>query len=174
MIRSDPRGEYNDLRVGSGETWEEPDQFRDRADTEAADVGWTVLVYVFDNQDQVLLIDEAPYAGWSLPGGVPKPDESLPEAVVREVREETSVDLVPDRPHAVYDSIFKNTETVETWLLKTAVFEAAAKTTEISGDLGVENEEIVAACWFDGLPDDLYLPEMTQSLYRLCLDRRPR
>lgn len=172
MVRIDPREEYNDLWVGSGERWEGPDQFRDRAASEAADVGWTVLVYVFDYQNRVLLIDESPYAGWSLPGGVPKPDESLPEAVVREVREETSVDVVPGRPHAVYDSIFKNTETVETLGLKTAVFEAEAKSTEISDDLGVEDEEIVAACWFDGLPDDLYLPEMTRSLYDLCLDRR--
>ncbi|WP_097194873.1 NUDIX hydrolase [Blastococcus aggregatus] len=53
---------------------------------------------VVDDAGRLLLIQRghAPSAGlWSVPGGRVEPGETLPEAVVREVREETGLDVRP-------------------------------------------------------------------------------
>lgn len=55
---------------------------------------------VFDGRGHVLLIQRGkpPGAGtWSLPGGKVRFGESLSDAVIREVREETSLDVHPER-----------------------------------------------------------------------------
>ncbi len=53
---------------------------------------------VVDDAGRLLLIrrGHAPSAGfWSVPGGHVEPGETLPEAIVREVREETGLDVRP-------------------------------------------------------------------------------
>ena len=46
-----------------------------------------------NSKDEFLLIKEerGPFLGWKFPGGLVEPDESLAEAVEREVLEETNV-----------------------------------------------------------------------------------
>jgi ADP-ribose pyrophosphatase YjhB (NUDIX family) len=54
---------------------------------------------VLDGSGRLLLIQRGhpPSAGlWSVPGGRVEPGETLAEAVVREVREETGLDVVPN------------------------------------------------------------------------------
>lgn len=172
MVRIDPREEYDDLLVTQSEELLEPDQFREDVTSEAATVGWVVLAYVFDDDGRVLLVKEPWADGWMTAGGVPEPDESLDDAVVREVREETGVEVSPVRPHAVDELTFENERTGESAGWTTVFFEVEAGTTEITDDLGVADEEITDARWFDGLPDDVYYPEMTERVYRLCLERR--
>jgi len=56
---------------------------------------------VHDAAGRLLLIQRGhdPHRGlWSLPGGRVEPDESPEQALVREVREETGLDVVPGRP----------------------------------------------------------------------------
>jgi 8-oxo-dGTP diphosphatase len=56
---------------------------------------------VHDDSGRLLLIqrDHDPHGGlWSLPGGRIEPGESAEQALVREVREETGLDVVPQRP----------------------------------------------------------------------------
>ncbi len=66
----------------------------------------TIVLGLFHSEDAVLLVKQA-YGGhfWTLPGGVVEPEETLVEAVVREVREETGLAVrvhglvsVRDRP----------------------------------------------------------------------------
>ena len=55
----------------------------------------TVVVLVFIQQDDAILLVRQNYGRqyWSLPGGVMEPGESIDEAAIREVREETGLDV---------------------------------------------------------------------------------
>ncbi|HLZ06986.1 MAG TPA: NUDIX domain-containing protein, partial [Chloroflexota bacterium] len=55
------------------------------------------IAVVFDAEGRVLLSDRADGFGWNLPAGYIDPDESPEEAVVREAREETGLDVAVDR-----------------------------------------------------------------------------
>lgn len=62
---------------------------------------------VFDDQGRLLLIRRANEPGkgqWSLPGGRVEPGETDHEAVVRELREETGLDV---RPHTLAGSVLR-------------------------------------------------------------------
>ena len=55
----------------------------------------TVVVLVFIQQDDAILLARQDYGQqyWSLPGGVMEPGESIDEAAIREVKEETGLDV---------------------------------------------------------------------------------
>ncbi|WP_055563057.1 NUDIX hydrolase [Streptomyces atriruber] len=55
-------------------------------------------VLLFDEQDRVLLVDPTYKAGWEFPGGVVEPGEAPTRAGVREVAEETGIQLT-ETPH---------------------------------------------------------------------------
>jgi 8-oxo-dGTP diphosphatase len=58
---------------------------------------------IFDLEGRVLLVQQGEEGrGWELPGGKVKKKESLPEAVIREVKEETGVDVVPEQLVGVF------------------------------------------------------------------------
>ena len=57
---------------------------------------------VRDEAGRVLLIRRGDGRGWSLPGGFMEPGERLADAVVREVREETGLEVEPLRIVGVY------------------------------------------------------------------------
>ncbi|SFG43757.1 Hydrolase of X-linked nucleoside diphosphate N terminal [Halopelagius inordinatus] len=50
---------------------------------------------VFDDEGNVLTMERAESGQWALPGGYVDPNESAEEAVVREIREETGLDVEP-------------------------------------------------------------------------------
>jgi 8-oxo-dGTP diphosphatase len=54
---------------------------------------------IFNQDGKVLLVQQGNRSGgqWELPGGKVKKRESLPDAVVREVKEETGMDVTPER-----------------------------------------------------------------------------
>ena len=60
-----------------------------------------VVALVSDAGGRVLLIDGGRH-GWELPGGQVEEGESLLDAVAREVREETGIEVAADRLAAVY------------------------------------------------------------------------
>lgn len=63
----------------------------------------TVDAVVTDGSGRVLLIERGhPPPGWALPGGFVDPGETLEEAVVRELREETSMDARSVRQFHTY------------------------------------------------------------------------
>ena len=65
---------------------------------------------IFDAQGRVLLVQQGEDdRGWELPGGKVKKRESLPDAVVREVKEETGVDVAPEQLVGVFYIPSENT-----------------------------------------------------------------
>jgi 8-oxo-dGTP pyrophosphatase MutT (NUDIX family) len=165
----DPRETYDDLLVTESRERLDPEEFEEAVNSEAANSGWVVLGLVFDDGDRVLLVDQSWADGWLAPGGARKPGESLSEAVVREVREETGVEIAPVRPRAVDEFTFVNERTGKTDGWTTVFFEADADTTGIATDLGLDGEEILDADWFERLPDDVFNRELTEAVYQWCL-----
>jgi 8-oxo-dGTP diphosphatase len=65
---------------------------------------------IFDSAGRVLLVKQGQKGrGWELPGGKVKKRESLPDAVVREVKEETGVDVLPEQLLGVFFISSENT-----------------------------------------------------------------
>lgn len=57
---------------------------------------------VVDERGRVLLHQRADTGNWSIPGGGMEPGESIAECLVREVREETGIEVRPVRVVGVY------------------------------------------------------------------------
>jgi 8-oxo-dGTP pyrophosphatase MutT (NUDIX family) len=62
----------------------------------------SVSAVIFDRRDRVLLQQRSDGGQWGLPGGSVEIGESVAQAIVREVREETGLDVVPRRLIGVY------------------------------------------------------------------------
>jgi len=78
-------------------------------DTTKGKVLVSVTAVIEGKQHEILLIREGdvPYHDWwVLPGGYLKPEESLKEALVREVKEETGLKVLPTRLIGVHDDFF--------------------------------------------------------------------
>lgn len=168
MQVTDPRERTDDLYVSESRATLAPDEFADAAGSEAVTAGWVVTAFAFDDDGRVLLIEQPWADGWICPGGARKPGESLAEAVTREVREETGIEIDPIAPRGVDEFAFVNEETEETvgWTL--VVFEGFAESVELGADLGLDGEEITDAGWFDGLPEDVYNPDLFDPVYERC------
>ncbi|WP_436924336.1 NUDIX hydrolase [Halosimplex amylolyticum] len=168
MQVTDPRERTDDLYVGESRATVPPEDFEEVADSEAVTAGWVVTAFTFDDRGRVLLIEQPWADGWICPGGALKPGESLADGATRELREETGVDIDPIAPRGVDEFAFVNEETDETagWTL--VVFEAVAESAELEADLGLDGEEITDARWFDGLPDDVYNPDLFEPVYERC------
>ena len=57
---------------------------------------------VWDGAENLLLIRRSDNARWALPGGMMEPGESIAECLVREVHEETGVEVEPVRLVGIY------------------------------------------------------------------------
>lgn len=56
-----------------------------------------VTAVVFNDANEVLLIRSADSHQWELIGGAADPGEQFADAVIREVKEETGLDVIPER-----------------------------------------------------------------------------
>ncbi|HEY1011840.1 MAG TPA: NUDIX domain-containing protein [Herpetosiphonaceae bacterium] len=101
-----------------------------------------------DDQGRVLLSRRADSGWWNLPGGGVEPHETVTEGVVREVREETGLEVVAGRLIGVYSKPQKH-EIVLTFECK------------IVGGTMVASDEADLNEWFapDALPTEQFLPK---------------
>jgi ADP-ribose pyrophosphatase YjhB (NUDIX family) len=59
---------------------------------------------VADDQGRILLQRRSDNALWSIPGGAMEPGESIAQTVVREVKEETGLDVAPEALVGIYSN----------------------------------------------------------------------
>jgi 8-oxo-dGTP pyrophosphatase MutT (NUDIX family) len=69
----------------------------------------SVAAAIRDDAGRILLVKQT-YGrlNWELPGGKVEPNEEVTAAVVREVREETGLDVAADRVTGLYDEQDEN------------------------------------------------------------------
>ena len=113
---------------------------------------------VRDGEGRIALVRNRWSDGWVLPGGNVESGETLREAVVREVREETGLAARVERPLEVVEQTFVcEGDSVGGQFV---VFEARTADAELGDDLGVDETEIEAARWFAAVPDDARDPDL--------------
>lgn len=168
MRVTDPRDQFEDVYTSESRERVKPAAFAEAVESEAATAGWVVVAFAFDETGRVLLVDQPWADGWICPGGALKPGESLAEGVTRELREETGVAVEPVAPRGVDEFAFVNEASGETagWTL--VVFEAVAKSTDLASDPGIDGEEITDVQWFDGLPANVYNPNLFEPVFDRC------
>jgi ADP-ribose pyrophosphatase YjhB (NUDIX family) len=116
-----------------------------------------VAAVIFDD-DRVLLQRRDDTGRWGLPGGGVEPGESVRQAVIREVREETGLEVEPIRLIGVYsDPIHHQVVTYPDGNVihyVSTVFECV-----VQGGALACGEESLALDWFhpDTLPEDMML-----------------
>lgn len=109
-----------------------------------------------DEAGNVLLIRRGDGRGWSLPGGVMEPGEHLTGCLVREVQEETGLDVEPVRLVGVYSDpevnhiTYPNGDQIH---IVSATFECRV----VGGLLRPDGEESLEVAYFaaDALPETL-------------------
>jgi ADP-ribose pyrophosphatase YjhB (NUDIX family) len=62
----------------------------------------SVSAHIFDSDERLLLVRQRESGVWSTPGGAIEPDEDPVDAVIRETREETGLEVRPRRLLAAY------------------------------------------------------------------------
>jgi ADP-ribose pyrophosphatase YjhB (NUDIX family) len=167
----DPRERYDDLLTDSGEDVRAPERYVEDHELEAFRSGWVAVGIVLDERDRVLCIRDGEDETWLLPGGTLQRGESLSEGLVREVREETGVDVDPVRPRAVGSSRIVNAADRDEWTgFRVVLYEATTTGITVGDDLGNDDEPIVAADWFHDLPEPLFNPSIARPAVRAARD----
>ena len=116
-------------------------------------VGHEKILLVFasacirDQAGRVLWQHRADFGWWGLPGGVLELDESLPECIVREAREETGLEVEPVRLIGVYtspdfDVTYPNGDRAQQ---VTACFECRI----VNGRARADGNETLDLAWFE-------------------------
>ena len=125
-----------------------------------------VSAVIFDDQGRVLLGERSDNGRWALIAGVMDPGEQPAETVVREVYEETSLHVRPERIVCVITqppTVYPNGDRCE-------YVDIAFRCRVLSGEARVNDDESLSVGWFplDALPP---LDELTQR--RIALARDP-
>lgn len=110
-----------------------------------------VAVAVRNHADEVLFIESGDYGGWVLPGGSVEPGEGLETAAVREVREETGLEVRVERPLLVLNAVTRHDgDSVSGYFV---LYEATPTGGRILDDPGNDDETITDVRWCAEVPD---------------------
>jgi ADP-ribose pyrophosphatase YjhB (NUDIX family) len=117
----------------------------------------SVAGVIVDDRDRALLIRRRDNGKWEPPGGVLEPGETVPEALEREVLEETGLKIAAP---AVLTGVYKNM----TGLIVSLVFRCHAVDGEPT--TGEETSELrwVTAAEVTALADEAYAVRITDAL----------
>lgn len=136
----------------------DPSEFETVAENVRSGFDRWVGALVRDGEGRIALVRNRWSDGWVLPGGNVEAGETLREAVIREIREETDLAVRVVRPVEVVEQTFVcGGDSVRGHF---AVFEAVAADAELGDDLGVDETEIRAARWFDEVPESARDPDL--------------
>lgn len=115
-----------------------------------------IAVIIFDDEKRVLLQKRADVGLWGIPSGHVEPGESVTEAAIREVKEETGLDILVSRMIGVYSDpesqVFAYPNGITTHFV-TTYFEGKV----IGGEIDCACTETLELSYFenDRLPDNL-------------------
>lgn len=140
-------GEYRRERV-QRLTAEEFAEARDRIDGEDG-LEWGVGALV-EHDGRVLLVREG--SRWLLPGGEVEADESHEEALMREISEETGIDVSPGERLAIVRNVLQHGDDGRAF--RFAIHRATAESTALADEPGLPDEGIQAVQWAEVLPED--------------------
>lgn len=120
-----------------------------------------VTAVIFNDAGQILLARRADNGRWGIIGGVMEPGDTPAGAIVREVKEETSLDVAIERLSGVYaepEMAYSNGDRAQ---YVTICFRCRV----VSGTARVSDDESLELRWFapDALPAD-FLPKYAQSI----------
>ena len=117
-------------------------------------------------QDGKILLVHENNGTWSLPGGWCDVDQSVASNVIKEVKEETGLDVTADKLIAVQDWRLHNVRNYAYGVIK--IFVLCRKT----GGTFAENIETTEIGYFDRdkLPDNLATEKTTEEQIQLCFD----
>jgi 8-oxo-dGTP diphosphatase len=122
------------------------------------------------HEDHVLLIREDRWEEgkmWVSPGGLLETGETHAEGAIREIREETGIEVEIDGLAAIREKTYVHEGEGRRFDFRFAMFDATPRTTELATDPGLENEDIRAVEWHDSLPKNTYEHDLlTRLRYR--------
>ncbi|WP_254545169.1 NUDIX domain-containing protein [Halomarina pelagica] len=121
--------------------------------------GWGVGALVV-REGRALLVEQD--GRWFLPGGMLERDETLAEGAVREVREETGIEVEIDGLAAISEQTFVSGD--DAFRFHFATFDAAPVTVEPAEDPGLDGEDIRAVEWRETIPADTYDRDLVLAL----------
>lgn len=104
-----------------------------------------VAAIIVDDQGRVLMVRRSDTGAWQLPSGIVEPGEHPAETMVREVAEETGLEVTVDAIAAIVGKrrvVYPNGDECE---FVTAVF----RCTRIGGELRPDGEEVIEAGFLD-------------------------
>ncbi len=141
----------------------DPGRF-DRGLERGDDGGWGVGALVADDDDRLLLVREGDT--WLLPGGRLEPGESPEAGAVREVREETGVDVELVGLGAVAEQTFRRAGGDATYAFNFATFLAEPTSTDLADDPGRPGEGIDEVAWRETVPEATFDRDLVVRLVR--------
>lgn len=160
-------GRYDDV-LRRTETAELAPEEWERARSRAAESAWGVGGFV-TNGEAVLLIRQGRRWGesepWVAPGGMLEADETHVEGAIREIGEETGLEVEIDGLTAINEDVLVNADDNRRFEFFFAMFDATPTTTELAADPGLDDEDIYAIEWFESLPENTYAGDLYARLH---------